>query len=380
MIGPDLSLKPIVTVSLAAPIPFPVACGLTETASCAMLVPGRGEAGSWALKGKAMDLDVSQSDVARVLGRAAKPISVSYSRELNATDLLKLETEQGIQPKPLQRIRDSHHALARALASGMPAAEASLVTGFSTSRISILRSDPAFKELLEFYRSDRRNAEADILQRVSTLSLDAIEEIRERLETNPEDIKTRELLDIATAGLDRTGFGPTSKLQVERLTLTTEDMLKLSEKSKDANVTILEGRKASPGVGGSPALAAKPLAEDEIEGLESPWPGVREEGPEGTSAQDGERVPPQGPSLFRAVGEIHRPLGEQLCSTGPLHLVPGNDPAVREQAETEHHSGGAASAAVQTPAGVPVQAPGVHNPSLQLLEIPSEQVRDKVSE
>src|SRR5262245_47529587 len=77
-------------------------------------------------------------------GRAAKPVFAQVTRPLREADLALLSSERGIQPVALKRITERHHALARCLATGMSATEASIVTGYSPSRISILKDDPAF--------------------------------------------------------------------------------------------------------------------------------------------------------------------------------------------------------------------------------------------
>ncbi|HEX4500616.1 MAG TPA: hypothetical protein VH187_05500 [Scandinavium sp.] len=62
--------------------------------------------------------------------------------------------------QPLQRIRDSHHWLARAIAMGKRHFEVAAETGYSISRISILLADPTFQNLVQMYR--REFAEQDI--------------------------------------------------------------------------------------------------------------------------------------------------------------------------------------------------------------------------
>lgn len=144
----------------------------------------------------------------RTRGRRAVPVDVAVARELEPADLALLELDRGSKPPPLARIRDSHHALARALAAGMKPAEASLVTGFSPSRISILQNDPSFQELLEFYRENLDAVYADLHRRLATLSLDAASELQERLEQHPEDLGTGQLLKLLEMTADRTGAAP----------------------------------------------------------------------------------------------------------------------------------------------------------------------------
>jgi hypothetical protein len=148
----------------------------------------------------------------RILGRpgVAEP-EADFVRELNEADLVLLDAPRGVQSKPIAKLRDSHHALARALSAGMKPGEASLITGYSLSRISVLQGDPSFKELLEFYRGHQDTAYANLHDRMATLSMDALEELRERLDDHPEEFTPGALLEMVKTLADRTGFAPTTK-------------------------------------------------------------------------------------------------------------------------------------------------------------------------
>lgn len=150
-----------------------------------------------------MDLDFSP----RTAGRASVPTQVEFVRELGLADLALLQADRGIKPTSLKRITDSHHAVARALASGLRPGAVASVTGYSLSRISILQSDPAFNELLEFYKQEVNSAYGDLAQRMSLLALDADSELRRRLEEEPETFEAKDLIRLLEATADRTGHG-----------------------------------------------------------------------------------------------------------------------------------------------------------------------------
>jgi hypothetical protein len=161
-------------------------------------------------------MDLS-SEIFRTRGRAAKPVVAAVVRELDAADLVLLSSEKGVKPSAIKRLTERHHALARNLASGMPIGEAAVLQGYSLSRVSILQNDPAFNELLEFYREDAQRPYRDLHNRLSGLSMDAAEELASRLEEDmqAEDTKDKkvsigQLLEITKMGADRTGFGPQS--------------------------------------------------------------------------------------------------------------------------------------------------------------------------
>jgi hypothetical protein len=155
-----------------------------------------------------MDLGL---DIFRTSGRAAQQPMAEVVRELGLADIHLLGTDRGVKAPALKRLSQRHHALARNLAAGMRDAEAALITGYDISRISILKADPQFQELMEFYRADVDRAYADLHERLAGLSVDAADELTRRLEDAPEDVSTGQLLEIMKSTADRTGHGPSSK-------------------------------------------------------------------------------------------------------------------------------------------------------------------------
>lgn len=146
----------------------------------------------------------------RTRGRAARPVAATAVKELTREDLAMLGAERGTQAPPIKRLRERHHALARALAGGMSDTEAALITGYDISRVSILKSDPTFRELLEFYRENVDAQYAQLHEVLAGLSVDAAEHLRERLEEQPEDVSIGQLVEIVKMAADRTGHGPQS--------------------------------------------------------------------------------------------------------------------------------------------------------------------------
>lgn len=150
----------------------------------------------------------------RTRGRAAKPVIATVVRELDATDLALLQDEKGSQAPPLKRLSERHHALARTLASGVSAGDAAIMCGYTPSRVSILQDDPAFRELLEFYREDMNAQYRDLHQRLSGLAADAAELLQDKLEADmgkdvgERDVSVTQLMELTKLGADRTGHGP----------------------------------------------------------------------------------------------------------------------------------------------------------------------------
>ncbi len=132
------------------------------------------------------------------------------AEEISDSLLHQLPTEIGAVPQ-LRQLRSSHHEIARLLAMGLKATEVSRRTGYSNSRISILKNDPAFKELLEFYSHEQEVVAGDMVKRLSTLTTDAIDLIQERLDEVPESFTNNQLTELIKTGADRSEAPPVTK-------------------------------------------------------------------------------------------------------------------------------------------------------------------------
>lgn len=164
------------------------------------------------------------------------PLMAELGRPLLAEDLVILETTRlGSKPQSLKKIRAIHHQAARLLATGMKAVEVGALTGFSSSRLSILKNDPTFAELLAFYTEQVNVRFQDMQDKLATLGYDAAQELHERVIDNPEDITNGTLIQLMSAALDRSGHGPTSKHQVNHNhTFSSEETAEMKAKVLEA--------------------------------------------------------------------------------------------------------------------------------------------------
>lgn len=184
--------------------------------------------GAWpwcSCKGETLDLDLDIA-AADLIGRRAKAVNVEVLRELTSSDIALLATERGIKPSHIARLSERHHALARCLASGLSVADACAITGYTPSRVSILKGDPSFEELIAFYTSAKAPAVLDLSARMTAVATDAVGIIQERLEDEPAAVDMGTLLDIAKFGTDRTGHGPQSRSQHLHVHMNLADRLK----------------------------------------------------------------------------------------------------------------------------------------------------------
>lgn len=154
------------------------------------------------------------------LGRGAnavkQPVEVNDIRVLSRADLAVLA-----QPRPsqsLQALRDTHHHMARAVASGLSNIEIAENCGRSINYVSILRNDPAFAELVAHYRAiltaEWKETADPVVTFMRNNALKAQAMISDKLDHAAEQgefLPTRDLLGIAEFGSDRTGYGKVNK-------------------------------------------------------------------------------------------------------------------------------------------------------------------------
>jgi hypothetical protein len=139
----------------------------------------------------------------------------SRVRDLTKEDIGKLwalrenDLQEGYtQSTSVLKIRETHHALARLVADGRKIVEIAAITGYAPTYINMLKSDPAFKNLVDHYKEAISEVYVTVHERMASLSMLAAEELQERLTEAPEEFSRRELLEVVEKTADRTGFGP----------------------------------------------------------------------------------------------------------------------------------------------------------------------------
>jgi len=114
----------------------------------------------------------------------------------------------------LQRLRHRHHLLARLIAQGTKDGDVAAISGYDPSRISVLKSDPAFKELIAHYKTQVDEVFISVHERLLTLGLSSIDEMTDRIEANPESFSTQDLMELIKLSADRIGAGPSKNVTV----------------------------------------------------------------------------------------------------------------------------------------------------------------------
>lgn len=154
------------------------------------------------------ELEFAIGNAPRGRGRKSE-LRLELVRALGAEDLpaLVAPPAHGMTASPLQSLRHSHHQAAQLIAKGTEVGEVALLTGYSPSTLYRLKGDPAFAELIEHYASERQRVLVDVLERMKALGLSTLDELQERLESDPAGWTKGELMQLTELLLVKGGRG-----------------------------------------------------------------------------------------------------------------------------------------------------------------------------
>lgn len=111
----------------------------------------------------------------------------------------------------VQTLRFTHHRIAQLLAAGMPDIQVAALCSTTASRISILKTNPAFQELLAYYAENVEEAWADFVTTAAAMSMDMLHRLQELLDESPDKFTPAMTLQALTVLADRSGHAPVTK-------------------------------------------------------------------------------------------------------------------------------------------------------------------------
>lgn len=128
------------------------------------------------------------------------------------------KVEVGADVGGLKTIRHSHHRIAQMVAGGvLTNVEIGVLCNITPGRISILKTFPAFQELVEHYRAKQEDvlvaATAMFTDRAGELTLEMMQELQERLHNSPESFTPSALNELIKTLADRSGNAPVARSQ-----------------------------------------------------------------------------------------------------------------------------------------------------------------------
>ena len=176
------------------------------------------------MDGTSLGLELSP----RILGRVAKTLHAEFVRALTPEDLVLLEMDRnsGAAEHALKRLSHRHHALARLIANGTKPEDASAILSYELATVYRISVDPAFKELVIFYRKELDVQMRSNHERLVGVAADALDVLQTRLEEEPEKFTINQLMEVGKMGADRTGNGPSSSSVSVSINLGLADRMK----------------------------------------------------------------------------------------------------------------------------------------------------------
>jgi hypothetical protein len=108
--------------------------------------------------------------------------------------------------------------------------------GFTPSRVSILKADPTFNQLVVTYRKVIEEHFTDVAEKLAVMTGVAADEVIERLEDDPKAFETDQLLKIITTGADRIGLAPNGSGRNSGNELTVNLAIRLQNARERARV------------------------------------------------------------------------------------------------------------------------------------------------
>lgn len=196
-----------------------------------------------------------------------KKLEIGTPRPLTREDLERLKETRN-EPV-VQRLRDSHHMVARLVAAGLPHDVVARRTGYGYNRVTTLLQDPAFQNLLKHYREvvteEVKEEVEEYLELATSNMLKAERMVADQLDDADEagsPIPIRNLLAISRDAADRLGFGKrntTVNVNVD-FAAKLEAALARTARAREATRTIEGSVVASlpPGVEVSAVPASRP--------------------------------------------------------------------------------------------------------------------------
>jgi hypothetical protein len=196
----------------------------------------------------------------------AKQPELSGFRSLSREDLALLSEKR--PAVTLQTLRDSHHRIARSMAAGLPNHEIASFCGISINRVSMLKKDPAFMELVAHYRgvitaeyvrtvdNFMEVATGNMLKAATMLS-DKLDDAMDKGEFLP----TRDLIAIQDTGADRFGYGKMQKNLNVNVDFASqlEQARRRSAQARDASPPLAPAIEHNPAAQSAPAPTSPPV-------------------------------------------------------------------------------------------------------------------------
>lgn len=141
-------------------------------------------------------------------------------RELTLDDISQLNGGGKLGPRPIKEIRAIHHRIAQLTAKGHSHNFISELTGTSPARQTVLKNDPAFADLVSYYKDQMAETTIEdgqrIQEKLKVAAETALDELSDRLYDDEarKAMPLSELRKIVELGADRTVAPPKASIHM----------------------------------------------------------------------------------------------------------------------------------------------------------------------
>lgn len=180
------------------------------------------------------------------VGRDGAPLQYDLAGELSEADIATLRSKP-VQSFALARLTERHKAMARALVGGMKPGEVAYYFGVSENTVSRLQSDPAFRNLMDFFSRVEDEETFGTQGRLASVTNLALDRLEERLsdEEEAKKIPITQVLEIIKTGADRTGHGPQSSTVAVNINTNLAERMKAARERANASMQNITPKDAT---------------------------------------------------------------------------------------------------------------------------------------
>lgn len=168
---------------------------------------------------------------------------IQSTRPLDASDIaiaiahVESGASLGVNPPNVKALRHTHHRLAQFLAGGMDETIAAKLCNYTPNRVSILKGDPAFQELMAHYKSIVDDEFTDFISAAADLSLDMVGRLQQILDEEPEKLSPGTILEAIRTLADRSGNSPVQRTLNANVNVNLGDRLRSARQRANASLS-----------------------------------------------------------------------------------------------------------------------------------------------
>lgn len=146
----------------------------------------------------------------------------------------------------LDTLKTQHHAVARLIAAGLETAEVAAACGMTPTRVSTLRSSPAFQNLVIGYQKMVEAESIDLGISIRVAANKALTKAEDYMSQPIQNIDPAVLKDLTFGLLDRAGHSPVAKSMAMTAAVSRADIQQLKQANAAGNFEVVDAIDLEP--------------------------------------------------------------------------------------------------------------------------------------